>query len=496
MLIGATLFVSAFTAIAEPFINTSDLHLKASLQQLSAAGHLNIPLTTYPLMWNDVNRALSIIAQSDLSDNAKKAYFHVKGEFKKATKKNITLSANTASKDMRFTSFGDSFRQKNNLTLEISNVYSTFAFKLSPSMTTSPIEGNHYQFNDSYIAAKWGNWNVSLGTQDRWWGPGWDTNMGLTNNARPMPTLSFTRNTSEPVTIPFTDYQIPWNVTTFIGQMEEDRHIPNTLLWGFRLNFIPLENLEVSLIRLAQWSGDGRNADLSTFWDILQGKDNCGATGSNNVDCGENDEDEPGNQSAGIDSRYSFSLFSQPIGIYGQYLGEDGSAKSGQFISKPMIQFGADTHFLAFEYSVSTFVEYSDTFRQCGNVDGIGNCIYEHHIYKTGMRYKKRSLGNLYDNDAHSYVFGFIGQNHQGIEWDVKLRYVELNQDNSDRYPSDEKGNTLTEIAEDMTMVSTNFKQTFGKFSYKVGLSYSNSSYINLPDNSESNVYLELRRRL
>ena len=38
-----------------------------------------------------------------------------------------------------------------------------------------------------------GNWSIAASTQDRWWGPGWDGSIILSNNARPIPSLTLDR---------------------------------------------------------------------------------------------------------------------------------------------------------------------------------------------------------------------------------------------------------------------------------------------------------------
>lgn len=488
--IAFVLSISSIYTHAEPFINTSDLSLRASLQHLSNEGLINIPLNTYPLMWTDVKAALRDIKITTLTTTQKASYQQIYHASRKAPHKHLLLKANGATEKKRFTSFGDSFRDKNNITVSASQVFNTVAYKLSPSISASDSDGDKLRFDDSYLAFKFNNWNLSLGTQDRWWGPGWDSNIGLTNNARPMLSAAITRNISKPFVVPFTEnYSIPWNVTSFMGMMEKDRHVPNTLLWGFRLSFIPVKNLEISLIRLAQWGGDGRSKSLRTFADVLTGKDNCGVDG---LDCGENSINEPGNQQAGYDLRYSFNIFNLPMSFYGQYFGEDGKADAGlDFITKPAIQLGFDGNFSLFSQPVTAFIEYTDTYKTCGTNDIIGNCFFEHHIYQTGMRYKGRNIGHLYDNDAESYVIGVIGQNYNDVKWDVRLRYVKLNVDDSDRFPNNIKGNTLTEVAEDLWMLSTNYEKRFTQLSYKVGIELSRSESA-LNDENDANASLEL----
>ncbi|MGE4550104.1 MAG: capsule assembly Wzi family protein, partial [Opitutales bacterium] len=42
------------------------------------------------------------------------------------------------------------------------------------------------RFDGSYLAARAGNYSFSLDQLDRWWGPGWDGSLILSNNARPV----------------------------------------------------------------------------------------------------------------------------------------------------------------------------------------------------------------------------------------------------------------------------------------------------------------------
>ena len=477
---------------AEPYINTDDLSLRVSLRQLADAGHIKIPLNTYPLMWNDVIKAVNMVDPGQLKGHDTDAYFHVKAEFNKAKRKQSKITANVASHDNRFTSFGDTFRNKNNLEYSISDVFTNFAYKLSPSVTSSDDDGDEFRFDDSYIAGKIGNWNIALGTQDRWWGPGWDSNLSLTNNARPIPALAITRNTSEPFEVPFTNgYEIPWNVTSFMGRMESDRTVPNTLLWGFRLNFIPLDNLELGIVRLVQWGGDGRSNSLSTFFDAFIGRDNCGNDGLN---CGPDNVNEPGNQMAGYDARYAFNLFDTPFAIYGQYIGEDGGTSN--LIADVIKQVGFETQIKLFNQPIKMYLEGLDTLRACGEDLNQFNCIYEHHIYQTGLRFNGRNINSLYDNDAKTVVFGLSSQNYSNQAWDIKFRYLELNKDNLDRFPNDPRGNTLTEVAEDVLMVSGNYHRHFKRYSYKVSASYSQSDFIDQDDRSEANLAFEFSYHL
>ena len=71
----------------------------------------------------------------------------------------------------------------------------------------------------------------------------------------------------------------PWTFTTFMDLLDDERYVNDALLFGVRGSFRPPRTgLEIGISRAAQWCGDGRPCDLSTFFDLLVGNDNKGVT--------------------------------------------------------------------------------------------------------------------------------------------------------------------------------------------------------------------------
>ncbi|WP_441002057.1 capsule assembly Wzi family protein [Pseudocolwellia agarivorans] len=485
-------------SVAEPWVDTSNIFLRAQIQYLSDVGIIKTPTTTYPLMWGDIAKDLNNVAYRSLNESSENAYHYVMNQLRLAKRNQKTIELNASLEDKRFTSFGDDFRDKNNISIHTTWMTDSFAVKLSTSYNPSPIDGDKVRYDGSYLAGYIGNWVVSVGMQDRWWGPGWDSSLALSNNARPIPALALSRKSAEPFVIPFTDYGIPWTVTSFMGVMDDERVIEDTLLWGFRLNFKPFENLEIGISRLAQWGGEGRPQGSSTFWNVLLGKDNCGAGG---LDCGENRELEPGNQQAGYDLRYSFNLFDTPLSLYGQYYAEDGDNNSSfGFLTEPVTLVGIDSHIRPFNTPTTVYFEFTDTFADCsdGDLFDNGNCFNEHHIYQTGMRYNLRAIGNIYDNDAKALVLGSMSELGKDTHLELKLRKLQLNYDNSDKAPNNPIiGNPLTPIAEDMVMLSAKVQHSYKNWRFTVGSSYSQSSFDNdIKDDTDFNGYLNIEYNL
>lgn len=487
-------FVFCTSIMAEPWIDTSDIYLKANIQLLADTGHITTPVTTYPLMWHDIVRDLKKIDQRDLTSNQKSAYHYINHQFRLAKKNQTRIKAQVGLENKRFISFGDTQSNKNSISVHSSIMFENFAVKIAPSYTYNPSNGKKSHFDESYIAGFMGNWVLSYGRQNRWYGPTWDTSLSLTNNARPITALTISRKSAEPLLIPFTEVGIPWTVTSFMGKMDDTRTIKNTLLWGFRLNFKPIKNLEIGLTRLAQWGGEGHSQSSSTFWDVFIGRTNCGI---DDLVCNETTPN-PANQQAGYDLRYSFNLFDMPMSFYGQRFAEDGKEGTLQYLTKAQPQVGFDAHLNIFNKPSTVFIELADSLADCGVRDKLGDCYYEHSTYSTGMRYNGRTIGSTYDNDAKTYVLGAISQLNTNTRLTTKLRYLDLNYDNSDKAPENPTiGNPVTSIAEQVWMISSSIQHDYKNWRFTLSGDVSHSSFENnISDETEFNAALQVEYNL
>lgn len=479
-------FIFSVSTLAEPWIDTSDIYLKAHIQLLADSGHIVTPVTTYPLMWHDINRDLKKMNTSSLTSAQQNAYFYISHQFRLASKNQTRIKAQVGSDDKRFTSFGDTPSDKNSIAIHSSIMFGNFAAKIAPSYVQNPVDGDKNRWDESYIAAFMGNWVLSFGKQNRWYGPTWDTSLSLTNNARPITALTLSRKSAEPLTIPFTEFDIPWTVTSFMGKMDDERTVEDTLLWGFRLNFKPFKNLELGITRLAQWGGKNHSQNFSKFWDVLIGRTNCGI---DDLVCDENNPN-PANQQAGYDLRYSFNLFNLPMSFYGQKFAEDGSEGTFNYVTKAQPQIGFDMHINIFGKPSTVFIEAADSLADCGEIrDNIGDCYYEHSTYSTGMRYNGRNIGSTYDNDAKTYVLGAISQLGSNTRLTTKLRYLDLNYDNSDKAPDNPFiGNTVTSIAEQVWMLSGSAQHDYRNWRFTLGADISRSTFPDSTNNMGSNT--------
>lgn len=450
--IGIALATAAET-MAAPWVDTTDPYLKASITALSNAGVIKAPVNTYPLMWKSISGDLNAEYNADgkvFPEYIQYAIKHVKHELKHSQKERtsgIKLKAATENND--FQSFGEQHYSKSELNLFNEAIGDNWAVKTSVHLAGDPNNKKHVSYQGSYAAYMFGNWVASIDQISQWWGPGNDSVLALSNNAIAFPAIRFTRHMAEPIDLPVLNLLGPVGFTTYFGMQEHSNTIKNIRLWGARVNFKPIPALEIGLTRVAQWSGAGRPGDFSTFVNLLVGKDNAGETSGSDVTLAE----EPGNQLGGMDVRWSTSLFDRPVAFYGEIIGED---EAGGLPSRSMHQFGVETSFGQRDEIYHAFAEYTDTYIvDCTQGSGVGDCAFEHHIYQEGYRRYGRSMGNTYDSDAKVFTLGLSHTEAGGHSWYGKLKYMRLNDDNSNRFwkPNLTVINPVSQFAQDRVQV-------------------------------------------
>jgi hypothetical protein len=190
-----------------------------------------------------------------------------------------------------------------------------------------------------------------------------------------------------------------------------------------RFNFKPTDNFEFGISRTAQWCGDGRPCGWDTFWDMFLGKDNAG-------DDGTNPDNEPGNQMAGFDMRWTNRWFETPVSIYAQAIGED---EAGGFPSRYLVQAGIEgSGITRDQVSYRWFAEWAGTTCDAIKSDPLWGCGYRQAIYESGYTYYGRIIGHGLDNDARVLSAGVVVVTSTGNAWQVLGRVGELNRVGSD----------------------------------------------------------------
>ncbi|MGD8341537.1 MAG: capsule assembly Wzi family protein, partial [Gammaproteobacteria bacterium] len=300
---------------AEPFIAPGRAELRIDLQQLADEGVIDAPITAWPLSWQSLVADLENADLGSMSPETRAAFDRVATElgFAELTHRFLPhVRIGIASEPIAVRSFASTPRAEGELEAGISYTGNRFSYNLNLMRAwDSP---DDWRADGSYIGFALDEWSVVAGLPERWWGPGMQGSLILSTNARPLPQIGVQRLSANGFDRPWLRWIGPWSMTSFIGQFDDDRVVNDALLFGLRLTARPLPQLEFGLSRAAQLCGDGRPCGGSQFFDMLTGRDNAGRRGLSK-------DEEPGNQLAGFDFRWSFANL--PFAAYMQWIGED-----------------------------------------------------------------------------------------------------------------------------------------------------------------------------
>ncbi|QSX30203.1 capsule assembly Wzi family protein [Shewanella cyperi] len=474
---GLSLAMLTASVTAAPWVDTSDLYLRTDIQTLADAGIITVPVNTYPLMWSGIGVDLGKAEPSLMTEAQAQAYARVNFYYQQAIANRgaSRLRLSAADEAARFQHFGSDYREQGELGLSHEYLGSRFAFKLAATATLDPQDDETLRADGSYLAMIAGNWVLTAGALEQWWGPGFDTALHRSNNARPMPALTLSRNNAAAFETPWLSWIGPWTLTTGMAWMNDDRAVEDTLLWNFRGTFRPLRQLEMGLSWSTQFCGEGQECNSDSIVKTFTATRDC-----------RNDTGQGctryGNHMVSLDARYSDTWFDIPIGLYMERSCEDSSGRAGPLtIADCAVRAGVDSHFALGRQSYTLFFEYSDTLVPCGKDETIFNCFYEHSTYLSGSRYQKRSLGSTYDSDAKVLVLGFIGQYGDSKGVNALLRYAKLNEDGSNRGGDWSPKPTK----EDLLMLELSYRQPAFKGMLTLGGSAGRSEFVS---DSETNA--------
>jgi hypothetical protein len=413
------------TAADAGWFASGDSQLRMDLQVLNDAEVIRLPLNQWPLPRAAVEYALANAKEHAATNAAVMATLASVRELMKAPRRATYSAALRVGEAGLLRDFDTVGRE--NAELEFAAKYSAdrFSFGLVATGAADPQDGREARLDGSHATVKLGNWLFSANTLERWWGPGHESSLILSNNARPMPTLLVERAEARAPRWGWLQWLGPYRFTFAISRMESERQdIDAPLFMAWRVALMPFKDIELGLSRTAQFCGKQLECNLDVFGNMLAGNDNVGIDAS--------PENEPGNQMAGFDLRWSSPIGNGPYAIYAQYIGED---ESSYLPAKYLGQLGFEVWKpLASGGLAQMFAEYSNT--TCAglsinsNRGPFYNCSYTQGRFSAeGYRYHGRVIGHTADSDAETYSVGAKYSDPRGRLWTLTGRAARLNHD-------------------------------------------------------------------
>jgi len=413
-------------------LQMNDMSLKSELDWLRSQGVVQISTSTWPLTANEINRALenANIHTPEQQQIVQSVRYTLIKQPKSLVNTTVSAYGQTDRKQLPQT-FADDKLANFEASARAGISEEDWEINLQANIKDDDIDDKDVSFDGSYVAGKYANQWLIAGQIPTWWGPGHDGSLIRGDASKPVIGLTMQRDKQSAPTSQYLSWIGPWQYQLFAGQLDDYKAIPDTKLIGIRLTSSPTSWLEVGASRTFMWGGEGKSQSLSSFFDALTGS-------KDNVD---NKEDDISDQLAGFDARINLApLTTLPIGIYGQYIGED---EAGYLPSKNMYLAGAD-----FASSINTdsmgsmpyqlYTEWTDT-RTGGDVRGIS---YNHYVYTDGNYQYGYPLGYALGGDTESIaVGGKLWIDNQNFI-NTKMQYAKVNQSsgrNNSAFPESDK---------------------------------------------------------
>ncbi len=478
------MLLGSYAAQAELFVDSSDLYLRTDMQLLAEYGLIGSPLNTYPLRWQAIGQELKQVDANRLSGQVAEVYQRVYQRYFTEQQASIQgkLSASLATDAAQFRHFGSDYREKQQATASVSFQSKYLAGKGSATLVKDATDGKNARPDDSYLALVVDRWTLSAGYIEQWWGPGVDSSLHKSTNARPMPGLMLTGYHTADYDYQWLHWLGPWSVQSSVSRMEHERVVANPLLWSNRLNLRPISKLEIGLSFTAQLCGEGINCGIDAFKDLLAGNISCP---ENLPGCAEFEKSNKGNQMAGFDVQYRDLWFGRPVSLYFERTCEDTSGSSPLDIADCANMAGGHTWLQLAQQQVKMFVEYADTMVACDVDRKFYNCFYEHFTYGSGSRYYQRSLGSTYDSDARSWVLGAVTRFADQSGLYATIRNIKLNYDGVS-FPANYKP---VNDKQQIVRLDLNYQRPFWQGTLKLGASTANIQYPDAADKRENTLY-------
>lgn len=457
---------------SSPWIGTLEPQLHQDLQVLVEWGVLDAAVSTYPVPWKGIAQQLEKIQIETLENVPRVSAQRLKHYFRAHKKQagQSIVSVYAATDDSQLSVFNGLQTDKVKLNINKEFYWGRWAGQVS----VNNLQGGENHFDQSFIAYQFGDWNLRLGSISQWWGPAQSSSLILSNNARPVPALSFSRSQATRSENPWLQYLGPWFFTAQIGQLESNRQIPDAKLWMTRFTFSPVKGLELGLSWNAMWGGKGRLNSIDEWFDLLSFDTDCK---DEQINC-----DTNSNHIAGFDFKYSVKLFDQPVSLYGQRIGEDVADYFRVTNNANLL--GVSTYL----GSSKLYLESSDTQVTC-TADS-KNCFYEHDTYQSGYRHHNRAIGSTFDSGAKMLTVGINKQMQNGDLFEMALNHITYDLDNP------RTSALFSAATEKLTRLSGFYQTHYADWLVKVGASVKRSQSIENTSQTDTLVFAEVKYRI
>lgn len=439
-------------ASSAPWVSVGDARTRHHIESLTALGCLRAQTLSWPLSWASVVQGYRHVSRLPEQQRSRcQPHMQAVQQAMRqdaANKQGVELTVAAVNQEWLHRDFSAPESADSQAAVALYGQGRRWAGRLSVAYADAERDGEYVRYDHSYFAGLAGNWQLGVGALSRWWGPGWHSSLALSNNARPVPAVWLTRQQHHAPQSPWLRWLGPWDLRLFVGQLEEERTVPDARLLGARFTFRPHPRLQLGLSRLAQWGGEGRPQGWDALWNTLIGRDNGETSGFA-------DGEDPSNQLAGLDFRWSVPALQQPVSVYGQFMGED---EAGGLPSKLSSLAGLDIVTELGQGSQRWFIEATDTVAGSWLSERRYNVMYEHGTYKSGFRYYGRNMASTWEGDAQVVTLGFQHFAQRDMSIGINLSHARLNEEGIIRATTPDSGAEIVQSINEQSVMRASLR--------------------------------------
>ncbi len=183
------------------------------------------------------------------------------------------------------------------------------ASQLEPVLPAAPGGVDRFRPLEMYAGVQLGQWMLTVGKQDLWWGPGEAGPLSFSNNAEPF--YSFRLTSSSPIVLPGPLRRLGDFRLDIVGGRLAGHQLPQRpLLNGQKLTWHPVKDLELGFTRWSLFGGTGVRGFTAAA--VVRNLFANGPTG---------EAGDPGDRKSGFDFRWRLPRWG--VVLYGDFYADD-----------------------------------------------------------------------------------------------------------------------------------------------------------------------------
>jgi hypothetical protein len=267
---------------------------------------------------------------------------------------------------------------------------------LVPEPPANPVKPiNRAQLLDAYVAVNLSNWQISAGRQSLNWGPGPGGSLIWSDNAQPVDMVRIVN--SEPEVMPgFLKYLGPVTLDSFFGRLAGGDYNPRPFIYGNKISFKPLPNLEFGYSRTVTIGGPvGDKLTPANFVDSFFGRQSSNTAGGNSV---------PGDAHADFDWTFNVPKSQNYFVFYGDIYTDDNAfppVAPARAAFRPGLYVTRFPHFSKLDLHLE--VANTATAQVGGGLPTKGDLNYWNFVYRDGYTNDGVLIGDAVGRMGASY---------------------------------------------------------------------------------------------